>query len=376
MIARMRSALPAIALALLIAAPARADVPQGNLIANPGADAGPGATDSSAVVPIPGWATEGNLTAVQYGAPSFLTTDDSARLGGGPNFFAGGPGTPASAATQSVDVARAAAEIDAGGVSATLSALLGGWAGQEDAATVTATALSAAGAPLAALTLGPVTAADRGSQTTLIARATSATVPAGTRSFSVRIATTRTDGDYNDGYVDSVSLSLGGAPTPGKTVGVTPAGTVRVRLPGAKAFVPLTPGTVPYGAQIDTRKGKVVIAPGKGQQATFSDGIFKLSRSGKITNLTLTEPLACPKRGGAAAAKTKTRRLWGSGKGHFRTSGRLSAATVRGTTWLVQDTCTTTLTRVKQGSVTVRDFVRKRNVVVRAGKRYTARARR
>jgi hypothetical protein len=42
----------------------------------------------------------------------------------------------------------------------------------------------------------------------------------------------------------------------------------------------------------------------------------------------------------------------------------------------VQDTCTTTLTRVAQGSVSVRDNVKRKTVVVRAGKRYTARARR
>jgi ferric-dicitrate binding protein FerR (iron transport regulator) len=65
--------------------------------------------------------------------------------------------------------------------------------------------------------------------------------------------------------------------------------------------------------------------------------------------------------------------LWGDGKGKFRTKGSYSAATIRGTKWLVQDTCTTTLTRVAQGAVTVRDDVRKKNVVVRAGKSYTAR---
>jgi hypothetical protein len=42
----------------------------------------------------------------------------------------------------------------------------------------------------------------------------------------------------------------------------------------------------------------------------------------------------------------------------------------------VQDTCTSTITRVVQGVVTVRDNVRRKNVVVRAGKRYTARKKR
>src|SRR3954451_24201945 len=124
----MRAALPALALGLIVAAPARAEIPPGNLVVNPGADGAAGATDSSGVVGIPGWSTEANFTAVRYGTPDFLTAADSAKWSGGANFFAGGPGTPASAATQTVDVSRAAAEIDAGGVSATLAALIGGWA--------------------------------------------------------------------------------------------------------------------------------------------------------------------------------------------------------------------------------------------------------
>jgi hypothetical protein len=68
--------------------------------------------------------------------------------------------------------------------------------------------------------------------------------------------------------------------------------------------------------------------------------------------------------------------LWGSGKGSFRTDGKYSAATVRGTTWLTQDSCTTTLTRVTQGVVEVRDRVKRKTVLIKAGKRYTARARR
>ena len=95
-----------------------------------------------------------------------------------------------------------------------------------------------------------------------------------------------------------------------------------------------------------------------------------------MTVLTLTEPLACPKQGRASAsAKKKTRKLWGSGKGAFRTSGSYSAATVRGTTWLTQDTCTTTTTVVKQGVVEVRDKVKNKTILVRAPKRYVARAR-
>jgi hypothetical protein len=104
--------------------------------------------------------------------------------------------------------------------------------------------------------------------------------------------------------------------------------------------------------------------------------MFKLSQSGGITTLTLSEALDCSRRARAAQRKPKTRKLWGDGKGKFRTKGRYAAATVRGTKWLISDTCTSTTTRVTQGSVSVRDEVKKKTVVVRAGKRYVARAKR
>jgi hypothetical protein len=45
---------------------------------------------------------------------------------------------------------------------------------------------------------------------------------------------------------------------------------------------------------------------------------------------------------------------------------------VRGTKWLTEDRCNGTLTRVKKGTVTVRDFARKRTVILRAGQKYLA----
>jgi ferric-dicitrate binding protein FerR (iron transport regulator) len=59
-------------------------------------------------------------------------------------------------------------------------------------------------------------------------------------------------------------------------------------------------------------------------------------------------------------------------KGRFRTRGRHSTATVRGTQYLVKDTCGGTLTSVLKGSVVVRDLVKKRNRVVKAGQKYLA----
>jgi ferric-dicitrate binding protein FerR (iron transport regulator) len=48
-------------------------------------------------------------------------------------------------------------------------------------------------------------------------------------------------------------------------------------------------------------------------------------------------------------------------------------ATVRGTSWYVEDRCDGTLTRVSKGSVSVYDRGRHRTVVVRAGHSYLAR---
>jgi CSLREA domain-containing protein len=174
------------------------------------------------------------------------------------------------------------------------------------------------------------------------------------------------------------------APVPGKNVNALPSsGTVKKKLPGSSTFVPLDEGEqIPLGTIVDVRTGRVTIvaAAGDGQTADFYGGIFKLGQTKgakPITVLTLVEKLSCPKKKASAAAKKKKkRRLWGDGKGRFRTRGKHSAATVVGTKWLVEDRCTSTLTRVARGKVRVRDFVKKKTVLVKTGKKYVARARR
>ena len=104
-------------------------------------------------------------------------------------------------------------------------------------------------------------------------------------------------------------------------------------------------------------------------------GQFKVTQPGKVTQFTLNAPLASCRKASAAKRKPRTRKLWGDGKGSFRTTGRYSAATVRGTRWLVQDTCAGTLTRVVRGVVSVRDNVRHKTVALRAGRKYLARPR-
>jgi hypothetical protein len=178
------------------------------------------------------------------------------------------------------------------------------------------------------------------------------------------------------------------APTPvfHKTVVIKRvSGTVKIKLPGSKKFVLLTAvQSVPLKATIDVKHGKLDLtsvpkAGGKPQTALFYGGIFKITQPGAITQLQLNEPLAACPRGRAATAaakKPKTRSLWGSGHGSFRTKGQYSAATVRGTKWFVEDSCAGTLTKVAHGVVSVRDDVKHKTITLRAGKKYLARPRR
>lgn len=190
----------------------------GNLLQNGDAEAGAAATGDD-VIPPPGWSTTGGFTAGRYGATGF----PPAPPGGGSNLFAGGPNQPVSTATQTVNVSSSAAAIDAGQMQATLAALLGGWEAQEDSATVQATFLSASGGALGSVTIGPVTAGDRGGKSVLLPRSAGARVAPGTRSIRVVITARRSSGIYNDGYSDNVSLTLGpgSAPPPGASGSLT-----------------------------------------------------------------------------------------------------------------------------------------------------------
>ena len=83
----------------------------------------------------------------------------------------------------------------------------------------------------------------------------------------------------------------------------------------------------------------------------------------------------CRAGGGASASASRrtVRRLRANAKGRYRSRGKHSAATVRGTKWTMTDRCDGTLTRVKRGKVAVRDFRRKKTIVVTAGKSYLTR---
>jgi hypothetical protein len=194
------------------------------------------------------------------------------------------------------------------------------------------------------------------------------------------------------------STSGGGTPTPifGHTATLKRvSGTVLVEQPGTSSFSPLSAATtVPLGTIIDTTNGTVTLTAGTGANGStetglFYSGIFRITqtkarsplrggRSVGLTVLTLAGslPTGCGPAGAKAAASTAhtARRLWGNAHGNFRTNGRYASATVRGTKWLTEDTCTGTLVRVARGVVSVLDFRTHRTVLVHAGRRFLASA--
>ncbi|MBW3592235.1 MAG: hypothetical protein KY396_00895, partial [Actinobacteria bacterium] len=249
----------------------------GGFLGNPGADDAAGATSAAtASATLPSWTrVTSQFSAVEYGATGFPTVVDSEAIGGGRNFFAGGPGgaSAESKATQAFGVSAYAGTIDAGEMTARLDGYLGGKGSEADSSTVTARFLNGSGTELATLQIGPVTAADRGNVTKLLPRAGSRSVPVGTRTIEVVIAATRSPNiGYNDGYADSVNLELVdpdgvvGQTTigvPFQNTGVGPAGGV-IADEGVVAFTVGTPGggAMDTGTYLLERDGVVDFAGG------------------------------------------------------------------------------------------------------------------
>jgi phosphodiesterase/alkaline phosphatase D-like protein len=205
-------------------------------------------------------------------------------------------------------------------------------------------------------------------------------------------------------------------PVLGKTVNVVPvSGLVYVKLPpGAQlglagslaysgfaslhkgiGFIPLTEARqIPVGSILETTHGVVGVttattssANGKLQSGDFGAGIFKLlqgRRQKGLTELNIIDnrsarqacfTLGKQARVAASHPSSKTLgRLNASAHGRFTTRGQDSAATVRGTEWSVANQCDGTLTHVKRGVVSVRDFRRRKTITLFTGESYLARA--
>jgi hypothetical protein len=76
----------------------------------------------------------------------------------------------------------------------------------------------------------------------------------------------------------------------------------------------------------------------------------------------------------AALSKKTLQLLHGSAHGKFRTKGRYSAATIRGTIWTIADRCDGTLVHAIKDTVTVDDFVLHKIISLRSGHSYLAQA--
>jgi streptogramin lyase len=188
-------------------------------------------------------------------------------------------------------------------------------------------------------------------------------------------------------------ITVGERASVGRTVVAgSVAGVVRVRRPGSSSFAILDgSAALPVGSVIDSSKGRIEVVSalpgGATQSATFWGGVFQVrqtvSSKGMVDiHLRGPAPSCATLRRAASHSEDAVRRpvrrtLWGKdSKGKYRTHGRNSVATVRGTVWMTSETCAGTLTRVTEGAVAVRDVARKKTVLVRKGGSYLARARR
>ncbi len=155
--------------------------------------------------------------------------------------------------------------------------------------------------------------------------------------------------------------------------------------------------SIPVGSSLDTTHGAVDLRSANGppsgsthgsgvQDGHFSSGLFEVQQprsQGGVTILDLETTLntsrvcAAQPKTRAATARTSPRvlaLLRAKVHGSFRTRGRYSAATARGTQWEMIDRCDGTLTQVFSGTVIVDDFRLHHNVAVSAGHSYLAAA--
>ena len=184
------------------------------------------------------------------------------------------------------------------------------------------------------------------------------------------------------------------------------AGTGRARATGPpKGFVPFTgAANIPVGSQLDTSKGRVELtsaadtagektqtsrvlrrdlpgqAVGPEEEAQEGQGVDHRSGdegSDRAVAVRAVEGCAARRRPRRRRAR---RRCWGSCGAAGRASSARTASTARrrcaGRSGWCEDRCEGTLTKVTRGTVSVRDFKRKKTVTVKAGHSYLARAQR
>lgn len=207
-----------------------------------------------------------------------------------------------------------------------------------------------------------------------------------TGAYTFRVRATDPASNVDPSPATSAFVLVDPPPVYAKTIDLEPvSGTVRIKPRGKKKFVVLgSKIQVGIGAAVDAENGKVRLVAAKSkkgalQTADVRDGRFTVEQPPKgkpITVLDLDSDLGCAKAasGRASASRSKKNRLWGSGKGNYRTEGNNGSATVRGTIWMTEDRCDGTLFRVARGVVSVDDFTTGKIVTLRKGMKYLAAA--
>lgn len=255
-----------LALAFVLPSAASAVIPSGNLIANRGAEEGPSGEVGNRL-PIPGWSTAAGAAgfmAIEYrpdGDPAPRLHVSDPNTSGCRAFFGGGEGVSTmTAATQTIDVSAAAAEIDTGSVSARTSALIGQVSapGEGDLGEVRHEFLGAA-----ENVIGSASMANAGTVDQLQLAEQAVAVPVGTRRIRVSLIA-QASGSSNLVYFDDVGLTLDGsspntAPLEGcqeppPTGTVTPPATAS---PQAAAAPPTRAISIAYSAKREVFRGRV-----------------------------------------------------------------------------------------------------------------------
>jgi hypothetical protein len=185
--------------------------------------------------------------------------------------------------------------------------------------------------------------------------------------------------DGDPGHLASgATTNVASAPVAGQTATVeVTAGVVLIQIPGHSGFVPLSGGalSVPVGSTVDTLHGAVTLETAGDtlgaanhkhhvDTGTFSEGLFTVKQgldthkgASPSTDLVLKTPpgaavhAKCRRTG--PPGKGVVRSLKGVVKGVYRTVGAASTTTTTNGTFLVQDRCDGTLTRVLKGRATV-----------------------
>ena len=162
---------------------------------------------------------------------------------------------------------------------------------------------------------------------------------------------------------------------------LVPVGTIVQTTHGIARVTAALPGRAHKTSHAEFKYGRFKIAQPKGKSGLV-DAVMDGSLSGCAaktlrTGSKITAAEASASRRHRERRRSRRRRLWGHDSGgHYTISGNRGTATVRGTTWEVIDTCTTTIVRVYKDSVKVTGFGNTvpKHAIVKSGHQVVLRA--